>query len=72
MKKNIVKITAEQIVKMTVEQFCALRQRVIDNTAVLEVPVDYFHNLMWMLRASKCPCEYVHVSDGVCIIFKHV
>lgn len=56
---------------MTIEQFAKMREWIMNGGAV-QVFVEDCYNLMWLLRNSKCWCEYMHSEDGLCWIFPHV
>lgn len=57
--------------KLTVEQFAKMREWVMNGGSFF-VDADECNDVMTALRTSKCPCEYSHYSEGLCVIFPHV
>lgn len=56
---------------MTIQDFIKMREWIMRGNSFFCF-VEECANLMWFLRTSKCKCEYMHHSDGLCVIFPHV
>ena len=56
---------------MTIQDFAKMREWILRGNSCF-VYISECSLLMWLLRHSKVPCEYMHYDQETCVIFPHV